>query len=89
MLSETYNISEFLDKTKDKNYRRVLILADREATAVERCLCRRECTPPADPRMREYAITLKDFIDFMRFGIKTRKVSRLDLDHFDDLRQSR
>ena len=88
MLSESYNISEFLDKTKGKNYQRILVLANQEATAVERCLCKKGCAPQAGSIMREYADALKDFIDFMRFGVKTRSVNQLDLDYFSDLRQT-
>ena len=86
MLSDSCNISEFLHKTKGENYQHILLLANQEATAVERCLCKKECAPQADTRMREYAATLKDFIDFMRFGVKTRSVRQLDLDYFSELR---
>ena len=89
MLSNTCNISEFLDKAKSSNYQRVLTLADREATDVERSLYRSHGASTADTTLREYATILKDFISFMRYGIKTRKVRLLDLDHFKDLRETR
>jgi hypothetical protein len=65
-----------------------LTLADREATDVERFLYKKHDTSVGDTKLREYANTLKDFISYMRYGIKTRKVRLLDLDHFKDLRET-
>ena len=39
MISDTYNISEFLDKAKNCSYRRVLVMADQEATEVDNLNC--------------------------------------------------
>jgi hypothetical protein len=89
MLSDTCNILEFLDKAKKSNYQRIMALADREATDVERFLYRNQGSSTADTTRREYATTLKDFISFMRYGIKTRKMRLLDLEYFNDLRQTR
>lgn len=87
MLSDTFSIVEFLDKAKCSNYQRVLTLADREATDVERVLYKKQNAAVGDTKLREYANTLKDFISYMRYGIKTRKVRLLDLDHFKALRE--
>ena len=88
MLSDTFSIVEFLDKAKCNNYQSVLTLADREATDVERFLYKKQDTSVGDTQLREYANTLKDFISYMRYGVKTRKVRLLDLDHFKDLRET-
>lgn len=88
MLSNAFSIVEFLDKAKCNNYQRVMTLADREATDVERFLYKNHDTSVGVTKPREYANTLKDFISYMRYGIKTRKVRLLDLDHFKDLRET-
>lgn len=87
MLSDTFNIVEFLDKAKCNNFQRVLNLAHREATDVERALYKNQNASDGNTKLREYATTLKDFISYMRYGIKTRKVRPLDLEHFKDLRE--
>ena len=88
MLSETYSIVEFLDKAKGNTYQHVLTLADREATDVERFLYKKQRAAMSLTKLREYAATLKDFIAYMRYGIKTRNMRPLDLDHFKALRES-
>jgi hypothetical protein len=87
MLSDAFSIVEFLDKAKSDNYQRVLTLAHREATDVERFLYKKQNVSAGDTKLREYATVLKDFICYMRYGIKTRKVRSLDLEHFKDLRE--
>lgn len=87
MLSDTFSIVEFLGKAKCNNYQRVLTLAHREATDVERFLYKHQNVSVGDTKLREYATVLKDFISYMRYGIKTRKVRALDLEHFKDLRE--
>ncbi|MGD9010319.1 MAG: hypothetical protein PVG41_20510 [Desulfobacteraceae bacterium] len=87
MLSDAFSIVEFLDKAKCNNYQRVLTLAHREATDVERFLYKKQSVSAGDTKLREYATVLKDFISYMRYGIKTRKVRPLDLEHFKTLRE--
>jgi hypothetical protein len=87
MLSDTFSIVEFLDKAKYNNYQVVLTLAHREVTDVERFLYKKQNVSVGDTKLREYATVLKDFISFMRYGIKTRKVRPLDLEHFKTLRE--
>ena len=82
-------MAEFLDKARDQNVQGVLLLAEQEATAVERRLCRKDRATPRDARLRDYAATLKEFIGFLRYGVKTRKVRRLDLEAFSHLGQGR
>jgi hypothetical protein len=88
MLSDTFSIVEFLDKAKCNNYLRVLTLAHREATDVERFLYKKQNVSTGDTKLREYASVLKDFISYMRYGIKTRKVRPLNLEHFQCLRET-
>jgi hypothetical protein len=87
MLSDAFSILEFLDKAKCDSYHRVLTLAHREATDVERFLYRNRNVPHTDTKLHEYAAILKDFISYMRYGIKTRKVRSLDLEFFKVLRE--
>jgi hypothetical protein len=88
MLSDTFNIVEFLDKAKCNNYQRVLTLAHREATDVERYLYKHRDHRVGDSKQSEYASILKDFISYMRYGFKTRKVRSLDLEFFKRLREA-
>jgi hypothetical protein len=88
MLSDTYSIVEFLDKAKCNNYHRVLTLAHREATDVERFLYKHQDQSAGESELHEYATILKDFIAYMRYGIKTRKVRSLDLEFFKTLREA-
>jgi hypothetical protein len=88
MLSDTFNIDEFLNKAKCDNYQRVLTLAHREATDAERFLYKHQRLPAKDSRLREYATILKDFIAYMRYGIKTRRVRSLNLEFFKALREA-
>jgi hypothetical protein len=88
MLSESCNILEFLDKVKCNNYHRVLTLADREATDVERSLIKSHHDTVKSGKRQEYAATLKDIITFMRYGIKTRKVRVLNLEFLYELRRT-
>jgi hypothetical protein len=88
MISDTYNISEFLDKAKNCSYRRVLVMADQEATEVERCLYKKNSAGSGAIQLHDYVDTLKDFIAFLRYGIKSKSVRNLDLDYFCFLRES-
>ena len=87
MLSTGYNISEFLNKAKTYTYQQVLFMANQEATEVERCMCKKSCAEPDDQRLTEYALTLKDFIAFLRYGVRTRHTRGLDLKYFRYLRE--
>ena len=78
MLSDDYNIGKFIEKIRGCSFEEIILLTDREATKTERHLykyCRKENCEPA----RRYALTLKDFILFMRYGVLTRWTRGLDL----------
>jgi hypothetical protein len=83
MLSSSFDISEFIRKVKGHSDQEIIYLADREATAAERYLykhrsCRdaeedsEECTS-----VRRYALLLKDFVNYIRYGVLTRSVRAL------------
>ena len=88
MLSNAFSMVEFLKKAEGNNYQRVLTLANREATDVERFLYKQQNAANFSNRLRDYASSLKDFIAYMRYGVKNRNVRTLDLDHFENLRET-
>ncbi len=87
MLSTSFSMVEFLNKARSNSYQRVLTLANREATDAERFLYKKKGAVDGNTTVREYASCLKDFIFYIRYGIKTKKLRSLDLDPFEDLRQ--
>ena len=87
MLSPGYNIGEFVEKVKNRSFDEVIVLTDREATETERCLYR-DCPAATRRAARNYAVSLKDFILFLRHGIITRSTKGLNLRAFKTIRVS-
>lgn len=91
MISSSFDILEFIRKVKGHCDQEIVYLADQEATAAERYLYKhtknqRESGPSDDcANARYYAVFLKDFVLYMRYGILTQSVRRLDLALLDSI----
>jgi hypothetical protein len=84
MLSSSFDISEFIMKVEGHSNQEIIYLADQEATAAERYLYKnRSCRDAEEDSdectsVRQYALLLKDFVIYMRYGVLTRSVRELD-----------
>ena len=88
MISDRCDFNEFVLKAKGRDYQEVIYLAEREATEAERRfyhprLAKTEKTLCG----QDYARCLKDFITFMRYGIKPANLSPDALTSFDNVRK--
>jgi hypothetical protein len=74
MISETFDFAAFIDSIENRRFSEILYLVEQEATAAERLLYRRKIplTDYANPSV-QYVLTLKKFLEFMRFNIKPVK----------------
>ena len=85
MLSSSFDISEFLKKVTGHTDQEIIYLADQEATATERYIykhanCRQQMDDSGDcADARHYALLLKDFVLYIRYGVLTQSVRHLDL----------
>jgi hypothetical protein len=85
MLSSSFDISEFIKKVEGHSEQEIIYLADQEATAAERYLYKhRRCRDGEEDsddciNVRQYALFLKDFVIYMRYGVLTRSVRKLDV----------
>ncbi len=77
MLSESFDISEFISKVKGQSEQEIIYMADLEATAAERHLYRHKNGMNRDS-IKKYAMLLKDFVLYMRYGVQTHLVRQLD-----------
>ena len=71
MISDTYDFQEFLDAMVGKDYREILVAADRECAAAES----RSYGVNGAPRARkmgstDYARSLKSFLFFLQNGVR-------------------
>jgi hypothetical protein len=72
MISQSCDFDEFLERVRDRDYLDVIYLADKEATEAERLKYRSRTKRPAPPEAcAQYVDTLKGFIRFMRYGVKS------------------
>ena len=85
MLSSSFNIKEFIEKAKGHTYLDIIWMADQEATAAERCFYKLGCKGDSD-KMMYYSRCLKDFILYMRHGVRTQKIRNLQLNAFQKIR---
>lgn len=71
MISDRCDFNEFVRQAQGRHYEDIIYLADREATEAERRFYHHD---PADQKKaicgQEYAQCLKEFITFIRYGIK-------------------
>jgi len=87
MISKACDFSEFLDKVTGCDYADLIILANEEATAAERTFYKQKAHQDSSPNeYQEYAIVLKDFIGFLRNGIKSSSIRDFDFEPFHDIR---
>jgi hypothetical protein len=82
MLSNSFDFSEFIEKVRGHSYHDIICLADQEATEAERFIYKK-CRQASCRDLRDYALTLKDFVTFMRYGVMTRKTRRHNLNGFE------
>ena len=75
MLSQTFEINHFIEEIKMHSYQDIILTADREATAARRYYFRHK-----DEKAIIYARHIKDFILYMRHGIRRRSLVKLNLD---------
>ena len=85
MLSASFNIDEFMNKVKDQSFEEIIQSADQEATAAERIVYKRCCSDGCGP-VAGYARNLKDLILYLRYGVRTRRMRRLNLAEFRQAR---
>lgn len=85
MLSSSLEISEFFKKAKGHSFQEIIQMADKEATEVER-LYYKSCRDEECVKIVQYVGYLKDFILYMRHGIRTRITRDLNLQHFKRIR---
>jgi len=85
MISSSFDISEFIKNVKGRCDQEIVYLADQEATAAERYLCkharnqRQTGTSDDCADVRYYVVLLKDFILYIRYGILTQSVRQLGM----------
>jgi hypothetical protein len=81
MLSTSFDIDEFMEIVKGHSFQEIIQTADREATEAERIVCKQCRLGGCDPIVG-YAHCLKDFILYMRYGVRTRRLRHLNLAAF-------
>ena len=89
MISKSCDFNEFLEKVNGQEYPDILLAANDEATAAERFFHKmkfREENRIAS--FQEYAMVLKDFIYFLRNGIKPSSIREFDFQEFQAVRES-
>lgn len=85
MLSTSYSIVEFMKKAEGHSYEEIIWMADQEATEAERRFYRLGRSGDSD-KILSYTRYLKDFILYMRHGVRTLKTRDLKLDPFRKIR---
>jgi hypothetical protein len=88
MSLSSYNIETFIEKVKGHSYYDIIQLADQEATRCERRLYQEPCREGGCEPIRDYVGTLKDFILYMRHGVRTCTTLNLDLEDFESERNT-
>lgn len=85
MLSSSFDISEFIRKVEGHSKQDMIYLADQEATAAERYIykhkkCRQNRSDSDNCRDAwNYVVILKDFVQYIRYGVLTHSVNMLNL----------
>ncbi|MFZ1987110.1 MAG: hypothetical protein WAU91_22060, partial [Desulfatitalea sp.] len=67
---------------KGHSFQEIIHIADQEATAAERAVFK-QCQDGGCDQIIRYAGCLKDFILYMRYGVRTRKTRHLNLAAFN------
>jgi hypothetical protein len=76
MLSESFDISEFISKVEGQSDQEIIYMADLEATAAERHLYKHKRDENFE-NAKNYATLLKDVVLYLRYGIRTHSVRQL------------
>ena len=88
MISSSCSIREFADALQGKDYLEIIYIAEQEATEAERSLYRPKTAKSFRQNGGEkYANLLKDFIFYIRYGVKTPAISDSDFQMFRSLRK--
>jgi hypothetical protein len=75
MISQSYNISEFIEGVRNKDYWDLILSTDKEATEIQRCLLRPQMADEAKQKGGEsYAELLESFVFYLRYGVKHKRV---------------
>ncbi|MBR9982881.1 MAG: hypothetical protein KFF50_17750 [Desulfatitalea sp.] len=89
MSPSSYRIETFIEKVKGHSYHDIIHITDQEATRCERRLYQEACRGGGCEPIRDYVGTLKDFILYMRYGVRTSAILPLDLKAFELERSAR
>ena len=84
MLSSSFDICEFIDKVKGHSNKEIIYMADQEATAVERKLYQSTKSNDRD-NANNYVMMLKDIVLYVRHGVLTGSVRKLDFSLSDSI----
>jgi hypothetical protein len=85
VLWSSFDISEFFRKVEGHSRQEIIYLADKEATATERYIykqakgCKKRSDDDPCRDARHYALQLKDFVLYIRYGVLTHSVRMLNL----------
>ena len=80
MISADCSFKEFISAIKGSDYYEIMMKVEQEATEAERCSYRGKVSANDKERCgKQYATTLKNFLSYLRFGIKHSGISE---DHF-------
>jgi hypothetical protein len=86
MISTSCDLKKFIEAIQDRDYFDVIYFADKEATEAERISYQKNKTANLNQKdFKEYANLLKNFILFMRHGIKAIGVRDKDLELFSSV----
>mgnify|MGYP006288776273 FL=1 len=88
MISDRCDFDDFVSKTTGSDYHEIIYLADREATAAQRRVFHTGVSDDEKARCGyQYAECLKDFIAYLRYGIKPACISQEALVRLDRIRE--
>lgn len=85
MAPEPCDIQTFFDKLNGMSFFDIIETADAEATAAERCAYRLGIREAGCPQ-KQYADTIKEFISFMRYGVRPSGVDPSVFKRYEDVR---
>ena len=87
MISDRCNFNDFVLETEGRDYQEIIYMAEREATDAERRFYHHSKTDPEKVLCgQDYALCLKEFITFMRYGIRPKHISADTMMLLDRLR---
>jgi hypothetical protein len=90
MISTSFDLNQFIEAVRDKDYFDIIYFADREATEAERVSYRKRKSAALNQKdCKAYVNLLKGLILFMRHGIKAFGVSDTDLALFSTISRNR